>query len=407
MIVGVDFGHTLSGANYGAVGILKESEETRSIGKLVIAGLQKRNHKTVNCTVDYASNNRDSLNKRIANANRQRLDLFVSIHLNASKNQTGHGVEIFTYNGKQLSESKRVIQNISNLGYRNRGVKKGNHLSLVRRTNSPAMLIECFFLDNAGDVARYNKQDIANAIVSGICDTKIDIQKPLDPIRNTKDMMFPIPERSMRLAKYTSEYGNRWRRLHRGIDIALPEGSPLVAMDDGKVVYSKVNGGGVNTGYGYYLVLKYDNGLYSLYGHLKRLPDVKSGQRVNKGQVVAYSGNTGASTGSHLHLEIHEGQFLFRSQVKGKDSAVDPLKYLSTLKGKINQYLSIINNSIKGDDIVEFEHKWQEDLLIKTLKNLEKKGALNNSKDWIKKFKDKKMTNSELGLVALVSADRD
>ena len=82
MIYGIDFGHTEKGANYGAVGILKESEETRGVGKLVIKYLKELGHAVVNCTVDHATSNTDSINKRVANANRQYLDMFISLHFN-------------------------------------------------------------------------------------------------------------------------------------------------------------------------------------------------------------------------------------------------------------------------------------------------------------------------------------
>lgn len=224
-------------------------------------------------------------------------------------------------------------------------------------------------------------------------------------------MLFPIKVQDLSKCRYNSAFGSRIHPItkiptkHRGIDIAMPTGTPLVAIDSGVILYNQNN----PTGYGYYVVIKHDSGLYSLYAHLNKLSHFKVGQRVKKGEIFAYSGNTGSSTGPHLHFEIHEGNHLFPAQVKNKDTAVDPVKYYPSLAGFFNQNLAnfkINNNGNKGDDIVEFKEKWQEDLLITTIQSLGKKQTLNNADDWIKKFKDGKMTTSELGLIALVAADR-
>lgn len=98
----------------------------------------------------------------------------------------------------------------------------------------------------------------------------------------------------------TSEFGWRPRfgRMHKGIDIALKVGDPVKAAFSGKVRIAKYNPGG----YGYYVVIRHDNGLETVYGHLKRFT-VKPGQRVKAGEVIGLGGNTGRSTGPHLHLE--------------------------------------------------------------------------------------------------------
>ncbi|WP_425447716.1 M23 family metallopeptidase [Dethiothermospora halolimnae] len=222
-------------------------------------------------------------------------------------------------------------------------------------------------------------------------------------------MLFPVRKEDLNKCRYTSPYGPRWGRLHAGADIGMPVGTPLIALDNGKVIYSKLNGGGVTKGYGYYIVVQYDNGLYSLYGHLKELSKYRVGDRVNKGQIIAYSGNTGNTTGPHVHVEIHENEFMFRSQVarKGYDSAVDPVKYYPRLKGYLDKNLSTLVISEKEDDIVEFQHGWQKELLIKTIKNLKSKGVLNNADMWLDKAKNNTLTNAELSLLALVMADRD
>ncbi len=91
-----------------------------------------------------------------------------------------------------------------------------------------------------------------------------------------------------------------FRRMHQGIDFAAATGTPIVAPADGVVVEARRWGG-----YGNWLRIRHANGLESCYGHLSRYGSgIRAGQRVTQGQVVAYVGSTGASTGPHLHYEI-------------------------------------------------------------------------------------------------------
>ena len=101
------------------------------------------------------------------------------------------------------------------------------------------------------------------------------------------------------------------KKLHTGIDIPAPTGTPAVAVDSGKVIYSGVQGS-----YGNTVMIQHDNGLVSLYAHNSSLV-VSVGDRVKKGQVVSKIGSTGRSTGPHLHFEI---------RVNG--TAQNPLSYL-------------------------------------------------------------------------------
>lgn len=98
----------------------------------------------------------------------------------------------------------------------------------------------------------------------------------------------------------TSGYGWRWGRMHRGIDIAAPTGTPIVAAADGVVTYSRWNSGG----YGYLVEITHPDGAVTLYAHNSRLL-VREGQQVTQGQQVAEMGSTGYSTGPHCHFEIH------------------------------------------------------------------------------------------------------
>ena len=109
----------------------------------------------------------------------------------------------------------------------------------------------------------------------------------------------------------TSPFGYRWGRMHEGIDISVPEGTPVRAAKPGTVILAAYTGG-----YGNYTCVDHGGGLSSCYAHQSSFA-VSSGDQVDQGEVIGYSGNTGSSTGPHLHFEI---------RVNG--SAVDPLGYL-------------------------------------------------------------------------------
>jgi murein DD-endopeptidase MepM/ murein hydrolase activator NlpD len=99
--------------------------------------------------------------------------------------------------------------------------------------------------------------------------------------------------------KLTSRYGRRWGRMHKGIDIAGPIGTPINAAADGTVIAAGWNSGG----YGNLVEIKHNDGTTTRYGHNSRL-SVSVGQTVRQGQQLAEMGSTGHSTGSHLHFEI-------------------------------------------------------------------------------------------------------
>jgi len=98
----------------------------------------------------------------------------------------------------------------------------------------------------------------------------------------------------------TSGYGMRWGRLHAGIDIAAPIGTPIVAAAPGVVVTAGWNSGG----YGYLVEIQHPDGSLTLYAHNNRIL-VREGQQVAQGEQIAEMGSTGFSTGPHLHFEIH------------------------------------------------------------------------------------------------------
>lgn len=99
--------------------------------------------------------------------------------------------------------------------------------------------------------------------------------------------------------KLTSRFGSRWGRNHNGIDMSAPIGTAIFAADNGTVTYSEYNDGG----FGYLIKIDHGNGLETYYAHCNELL-VPEGTVVKKGELIARVGNTGRSTGAHLHFEV-------------------------------------------------------------------------------------------------------
>ena len=99
--------------------------------------------------------------------------------------------------------------------------------------------------------------------------------------------------------RVTSKYGPRRRGIHQGTDIDLETGDPIYATFDGRVRHTTY----VARGYGHLIIIRHDNGLETFYAHLSEV-NVKPGDWVTAGQVIGKGGNTGRSTGSHLHYEM-------------------------------------------------------------------------------------------------------
>lgn len=170
--ISINAGHTKAGAGYGAeYKGFRESEINRAVVKALIPKLQKRGHTVHNSTVDTAATSKAYLAQAVKLANNSGADLFLSIHCNASTAHTGHGVECWTYKGTQHTAAKRICANLAKLGYRNRGIKDGRNLYVVRNTTAKAILVELFFLDNYQDRKRYlelGADQIAEAIAAAI-----------------------------------------------------------------------------------------------------------------------------------------------------------------------------------------------------------------------------------------------
>ncbi|MFE0643766.1 M23 family metallopeptidase [Streptomyces sp. NPDC058877] len=127
------------------------------------------------------------------------------------------------------------------------------------------------------------------------------------------------PVVSYTLTASFNQGGAMWAHKHSGQDFAVPVGTPVKAAAAGTVVKAGPNGGGDGPAYGNAIVVKHANGTYSQYAHLSKIK-VSVGQKVAAGQQIALSGNTGNSSGPHLHFEIRT--------TPNYGSAVNPAAFL-------------------------------------------------------------------------------
>ncbi|MFE3764722.1 M23 family metallopeptidase [Streptomyces sp. NPDC059104] len=130
------------------------------------------------------------------------------------------------------------------------------------------------------------------------------------------------PVKSYTLSATFGKGGTMWSHKHSGQDFAVPVGTPVKAAAAGTVVKAGPNGGGDGPAYGNAIVIKHANNTYSQYAHLSKI-QVKIGQKVSVKQQIALSGNTGNSSGPHLHFEIRT--------TPNYGSAVNPVAFLRTV----------------------------------------------------------------------------
>ncbi len=176
MRINVHAGHNADGRiACGAIGFIRESTEARRVKDAVVAQLRQLGHTVYDCTVDSASGVSANLSQIVSKCNAHDVDLDVSIHFNSGAgdsagNSRTTGTEVYVYNAasKAKGYAERVCAAIAGLGYRSRGVKYSTGLYVLRNTKSPAMLVECCFVDDKDDVQLYDCQEMAEAIVYGI-----------------------------------------------------------------------------------------------------------------------------------------------------------------------------------------------------------------------------------------------
>ena len=175
MKIMINCGHCLREADTGAQGNGKKDEVlTREVGELVKTYLVQQGHQCELTEVNSGySRVSASLQARIDKEKAYKPDLFVSIHFNAGG---GTGTETYVCStvGRAYQYAKKVqAKVVESTGYRDRGVKTANY-TVIAKTNSPAMLIECAFIDSANDMNTYNADTLAKAIVEGITGIKVE-----------------------------------------------------------------------------------------------------------------------------------------------------------------------------------------------------------------------------------------
>lgn len=119
--------------------------------------------------------------------------------------------------------------------------------------------------------------------------------KELPPLQGTGNLKYPVSG-----YRLTSKFGPRWGRMHYGLDLACPIGTRIGAADGGTVIFSGYSGS-----YGYVVKINHGGGLVTIYAHCSKLL-VKKGDKVYQGQHIANVGNTGRSTGPHVHFQVEK-----------------------------------------------------------------------------------------------------
>lgn len=233
MNINIHAGHNAQGnVACGAIGYVSESIENRLIKDAVIKYLLLDNNTVYDSTVDSAANQSANLVEIVKNCDRNLADINVSIHLNAgAKDLDDHttGVEVYVYDEKDVTYpiAQRICQNIAQLGYCNRGVKVNKNLYVLKNTKAPALLIECFFVDDKNDVDVYQRvgadkfgKAIAEAIVNHkINDIKTYTVKKGDTLWNIAKEQLGTGTRYKEIVSANNIKNNT---IHAGDELVIP-----------------------------------------------------------------------------------------------------------------------------------------------------------------------------------------
>ena len=193
MIINVHGGH--NACVPGASGLIDEVTEDRKVKDGVISKLQALGYTAYDCTDDAGASQSANLANIVKLCNAHTVNLDVSIHFNAGKNDpdgdgqtTGVEVLVYSMTSAAVPYATAVCEAISALGYKNRGVKVRSELAVLRKTTAPAMLVECCFVDDADDVALYDADKMATAIVQGITGQGVStpVPQPSTPMEQEK-----------------------------------------------------------------------------------------------------------------------------------------------------------------------------------------------------------------------------
>ena len=164
MRINVHAGHNPAGkVACGAVGLINESTEARKVKDEVISKLRQLGHTVYDCTVDNGTGQADVLK-------------------NKGGNGKTTGVECYIYSSTSKAKvfAEKICQAISNLGFKNRGVKISQKLYVLKKSKAPALLVECCFVDDKDDVQLYSYEEMADAIVYGITGEHVQIAPETD-----------------------------------------------------------------------------------------------------------------------------------------------------------------------------------------------------------------------------------
>lgn len=182
-------GHCPQGKGaYGAVGILKESVEDRLVKDEAIRLFKSQGHTVYDCTCEENTTQNGCLQKIVAKCNQHSVALDISIHLNSGRNDykgdgKAGGVEVYNYDNRTKAISDRICKNISTaLGITNRGSKESKNLYVLNNTKSPAILVECCFVDDRDDANRWDAKKCAKAIVEGVLNKTISSETDSKPV---------------------------------------------------------------------------------------------------------------------------------------------------------------------------------------------------------------------------------
>jgi murein DD-endopeptidase MepM/ murein hydrolase activator NlpD len=211
---------------------------------------------------------------------------------------------------KKLKETKTVLEDTrgQTIIAKNELTRLKNQLSdqrqiVIQNTNAKNKLLK----ETKNNEANYQKlvqEQLARKLAyeQELEDYESQLKFILDPskIPTSRVLSWPLDK-----IYVTSPYAPRWGGFHRGTDFRASVGTPVKSMAEGVVVGTgDTDKCCPGASFGKWILIEYNNGLSSTYGHLS-LISVSKGQKVSRGQVVGYSGNTGSSTGPHLHVSVY------------------------------------------------------------------------------------------------------
>lgn len=186
--------------------------------------------------------------------------------------------------------------------------------------------------------------------------------------------------------RITSPYGsrrnpfNKSRDFHAGVDLVKKHRAPIYAFTAGEVIYAGIGKSGTGLGgYGNVVLLLDKNNNLQLYAHLNSVA-VRTGRRVNKNQLIGYQGNTGQSTGSHLHLEIRtngDRKPPYGYRANRASSTIEPIGYLNSFDSSKSEKTSPSNNTSSASGILRRGMRGRE---VLQLQEQLKKAGINISK---------------------------